>query len=54
MTEEKEQLILELKQEYSRIQGDLEKMESVGGRTDNLEKRLEKIEMELRSLRNNN
>lgn len=39
--------IEQLKMDYIRIQGDLEKMESVGGRVTPLEKTLERMEKEL-------
>jgi ABC-type phosphate transport system auxiliary subunit len=43
--------ILELKNDYIRIQGDLEKLESVGGSISHAEKRLAAIEDELTLLR---
>ncbi len=43
--------ILELKNDYMRIQGDLEKLESVGGSISHAEKRLATIEEELKVLR---
>lgn len=39
--------LLELKNEYVRIQGDLEKLESTGNNTSKMEERLEKIEQEI-------
>lgn len=43
--------IAELKMDYIRAQNDLEKLESVGQRTVNAEKRLEAIEKEISELR---
>ncbi|MBM7570529.1 SE1832 family protein [Aquibacillus albus] len=42
--------INEVKSDYIRIQGDLEKLDSVGGNTANAEKQLEELEKELDSL----
>ncbi|WP_198135847.1 SE1832 family protein [Pontibacillus chungwhensis] len=39
-----------VKSDYIRIQGDLEKMESVGGNTEKLEKQLKQLEDELAEL----
>lgn len=39
--------LLELKNEYIRIQGDLEKLESTGNSTSKMEERLVKIEQEI-------
>ena len=44
--------ILELKLDYTRLQNDLEKLESVNGNTSPLEKQLNEIENELKKLRN--
>ncbi|QSS99699.1 hypothetical protein IMZ31_16790 [Pontibacillus sp. ALD_SL1] len=41
-----------VKSDYIRIQGDLEKMESVGGNTEKLEKQLKQLEDELSELNN--
>lgn len=46
-----EQKILELKHEYIRIQGDIEKLESVGRTADIANQQLIKIEKELDELR---
>lgn len=43
--------LLELKQEYVRIQGDIEKMESTGHRPSKLEERLAQIEAQIKDLR---
>lgn len=51
VNQDNEQRILELKQEYVRLQGDLEKLENVGGSTTQMEKRLIEIEEELKKLR---
>lgn len=49
--EEIEYRIVELKQDYVRIQSDLEKLQSVGGYASPTEKVLENLEEELRDLR---
>lgn len=41
-----------VKSDYIRIQGDLEKMESVGGNTEKLERQLKQLEDELAELNN--
>ncbi|GGD09984.1 SE1832 family protein [Pontibacillus salipaludis] len=41
-----------VKSDYIRIQGDLEKMESVGGNTEKLERQLIQLEDELAELNN--
>ncbi|MBB6453865.1 chromosome segregation ATPase [Salirhabdus euzebyi] len=41
----------QLKMDYIRIQGDLDKLEAVGGRVSPLEKTLERMESELSKLR---
>lgn len=41
----------QLKMDYVRIQGDLDKLESVGGRTSPLEKTLQRMEEEIAELR---
>lgn len=46
-----EQRMLELKQDYIRIQGDMEKLESVGRNTDKMEQQLIAIEKEIADLR---
>lgn len=46
-----EQRIIELKSDYARIQGDLEKMEAVVGNSSYGEKALVEIEEELKILR---
>lgn len=52
MTKEQiEQKILELKHDYIRIQGDMEKLESVGRSPAKAEKQLVQIEKELAILR---
>jgi ribosomal protein L29 len=48
---ELEQEIAQLKMDYIRIQGDLDKMESVGGNVSSLEKMLENMEKEIAQLR---
>ena len=48
---ELEQEIKQLKMDYVRIQGDLDKLESVGGNVSPLEKTLERMEQELSRLR---
>ncbi|MRG86286.1 SE1832 family protein [Salinibacillus xinjiangensis] len=48
---ELEQEIAQLKMDYIRIQGDLDKMESVGGNVSSLEKTLERMEQQLSTLR---
>lgn len=40
-----------LKSDYIRMQGDLEKKESIGGSTANIEKQLEELEEELANLK---
>ncbi|WP_456274680.1 SE1832 family protein [Bacillus sp. AK031] len=47
---ELEYKINEVKSDYIRIQGDLEKLESVGRNTEKSEKRLEALEIELAEL----
>ncbi|RIW34636.1 hypothetical protein D3H55_08970 [Bacillus salacetis] len=47
---ELEYKISEVKSDYIRIQGDLEKLESVGRSTEKSEKRLEELEIELAKL----
>ncbi|WP_339194016.1 SE1832 family protein [Aeribacillus sp. FSL W8-0870] len=49
--QEIEQRIAELKSDYIRIQGDIEKLESVGGNIEKAEQQLTEIENELASLR---
>ncbi|SET21432.1 hypothetical protein SAMN05421676_103241 [Salinibacillus kushneri] len=46
-----EQEIEELKMDYIRIQGDLDKLEAVGGKVSPLEKTLERMEQQLSDLR---
>ncbi|MCP8617364.1 SE1832 family protein [Salirhabdus salicampi] len=48
---ELEQQIAQLKNDYVRIQGDLDKLESVGGNVANLEQSLNTMEEELAQLR---
>ncbi|MBO8155802.1 MAG: hypothetical protein H0Z32_05020 [Bacillaceae bacterium] len=48
---ELEDKISQLKMDYIRIQGDLDKMESVGGNVSPLEKTLQTLENELKELR---
>ena len=45
------QIVEELKMEYIRIQGDIEKLESTGHSIEKLEARLAEIENELKNLR---
>ncbi|ASS89961.1 MAG: hypothetical protein C6W58_12625 [Bacillaceae bacterium] len=49
--QEIEQRIAELKSDYIRIQGDIEKLESVGGNIEKAEQQLTEIENELANLR---
>ncbi|WP_062351327.1 SE1832 family protein [Bacillus kwashiorkori] len=49
--DEIQQKIAELKSDYVRIQGDLEKLESVGRNVSTAEKQLEEMEKELKMLR---
>lgn len=46
-----EERMLELKMDYARIQGDIEKLESTGKTVRPLERHLQAIEEELRELR---
>ncbi|GAA0487994.1 hypothetical protein GCM10008986_11950 [Salinibacillus aidingensis] len=46
-----EQEIEQLKMDYIRIQGDLDKLEATGGRVSPLEKTLERMEQQLADLR---
>ncbi|CAM4141410.1 SE1832 family protein [Abyssicoccus albus] len=48
---DKEQQLIELKDEYVRIQGDLEKVESTGNDTTKLQAQLVRIEEEIKALR---
>lgn len=47
-----EQQLLELKEEYVRIQNDLEKVESTGQRSPKLEEKLAELEQSIQQTRN--
>ncbi|RCW77507.1 SE1832 family protein [Saliterribacillus persicus] len=51
MDQNTEEKIAELKSDYVRISQDLEKLDSVGGNTENAEKQLAMIEEEISKLR---